>query len=281
MSFLENVLMGPFKTVISPITQGIQSLTNPNFLGDVGKSYVQGKIMEKMGMQVPAQLQGNILRNRLGSTMLGGLDGGLGSLGPVSGRTGGLFPTNMYNKQNKEAIKAQYGFAGEKDEDLLQWYSNLHAPKKDKKGDVIPGSGMIELESLSPEDLRKLLMIETLMKPDDIIMGEKQNYRNAQEQARADVAKQFGGRFQTYDMNQLYPTYTTPKVGYSQGGIADLRGGGQASGPGTGTSDSIPARLSDGEFVMTAKAVRGAGNGDRAEGVRKMYALMNELQGIG
>ena len=32
---------------------------------------------------------------------------------------------------------------------------------------------------------------------------------------------------------------------------------------------------------MTAKAVKGAGNGDRAEGVRKMYALMNELQGMG
>ena len=32
---------------------------------------------------------------------------------------------------------------------------------------------------------------------------------------------------------------------------------------------------------MTAKAVRGMGDGDRAEGVRKMYALMNELQGEG
>jgi len=58
----------------------------------------------------------------------------------------------------------------------------------------------------------------------------------------------------------------------------DLRDGGEASGPGTGTSDSIPARLSDGEFVMTAEAVRNAGDGDRAEGVRKMYELMNSLE---
>jgi hypothetical protein len=31
--------------------------------------------------------------------------------------------------------------------------------------------------------------------------------------------------------------------------------GGYVSGPGTGTSDSIPARLSNGEFVMSAKTV--------------------------
>jgi hypothetical protein len=58
----------------------------------------------------------------------------------------------------------------------------------------------------------------------------------------------------------------------------DARVGGHLQGPGTGTSDSIPARLSDGEFVMTAKAVRGAGNGDRKDGARRMYELMHEFE---
>ena len=58
----------------------------------------------------------------------------------------------------------------------------------------------------------------------------------------------------------------------------DLRKGGASNGPGTGTSDSIPAMLSDGEFVMTAKAVRGAGGGDRREGARKMYEAMDKLE---
>jgi hypothetical protein len=49
-------------------------------------------------------------------------------------------------------------------------------------------------------------------------------------------------------------------------------------GPGTGTSDSIPAMLSDGEFVMTANAVKGAGNGNRREGARKMYQMMKRLE---
>ena len=64
----------------------------------------------------------------------------------------------------------------------------------------------------------------------------------------------------------------------AEGGVMDLRQGGESEGPGTGTSDDIPAMLSDGEFVMTAKAVRGAGGGDRREGARRMYEAMDRLE---
>ena len=53
---------------------------------------------------------------------------------------------------------------------------------------------------------------------------------------------------------------------------------GHISGPGTATSDSVPALLSDGEFVMTADAVKGIGNGSRREGAKKMYNLMNQFE---
>jgi hypothetical protein len=58
-----------------------------------------------------------------------------------------------------------------------------------------------------------------------------------------------------------------------------VKGGGSIEGPGTPTSDSIPAMLSDGEFVMNARSVRGAGDGDRKEGARRMYAMMREFEG--
>jgi hypothetical protein len=57
-------------------------------------------------------------------------------------------------------------------------------------------------------------------------------------------------------------------------------GGGEVTGPGTGTSDSVPARLSDGEFVVTAKAVRGAGGGDRDVGAARMYDMMSQLERV-
>ena len=46
---------------------------------------------------------------------------------------------------------------------------------------------------------------------------------------------------------------------------------GEISGPGGPKEDKIPAMLSDGEFVMTAKAV------DNAGGPKSMYNLMNRL----
>ena len=66
--------------------------------------------------------------------------------------------------------------------------------------------------------------------------------------------------------------------------------GGYIQGPGTGRSDSIPAqiyqggvpvqeaRLSDGEFVMTENAVRGAGNGDPNKGAARMYEMMRKFE---
>ena len=57
---------------------------------------------------------------------------------------------------------------------------------------------------------------------------------------------------------------------YAMGGEFPRRQG-QISGPGGPKDDLVPAMLSDGEFVMTAKAV------DNAGGPRAMYNLMNRL----
>lgn len=50
---------------------------------------------------------------------------------------------------------------------------------------------------------------------------------------------------------------------------AGLKNGGHVRGPGTGTSDSIPARLSDGEFVLPADTVRKVG-------VRRLQDLVDD-----
>ena len=69
----------------------------------------------------------------------------------------------------------------------------------------------------------------------------------------------------------------------AKGGDAQMtnfpRRQGPINGPGTGTSDDIPAMLSDGEFVFTARAVRNAGGGSRRKGAARMYKLMKKLEG--
>ena len=90
--------------------------------------------------------------------------------------------------------------------------------------------------------------------------------------------------------------YGGPVMAFAEGGDVDqevfVRMTGDIDGKGTETSDEIPAMLSDGEFVMTGRAVRGAGafdmnndngiitlkpaNGEsREKGIDLMYKMMD------
>ena len=66
--------------------------------------------------------------------------------------------------------------------------------------------------------------------------------------------------------------YGGPVMAFAEGGNVAMKDfvemDGKINGPGTETSDDIPAMLSDGEFVMTGRAVRGAGafNMDKGDG---------------
>jgi hypothetical protein len=91
------------------------------------------------------------------------------------------------------------------------------------------------------------------------------------------------------------PMTYTPKAAaggmMSAGGISELGGysdGGRLlKGPGDGVSDSIPAtiggkqpaRLADGEFVIPARIVSEIGNGSTEAGAKKLYAMMDRIQG--
>ena len=57
------------------------------------------------------------------------------------------------------------------------------------------------------------------------------------------------------------------QAGLSEGGFP--RKNGKIAGPGTETSDDIPAMLSDGEFVVNAKTVRGLGRAMGGEGTKE------------
>jgi len=102
------------------------------------------------------------------------------------------------------------------------------------------------------------------------------------------ITRSPGGVAQPYNVSGLYgvPLIYGPDGQprrMAKGGDAQMtnfpRKTGPINGPGTGTSDDIPAMLSDGEFVFTAKAVRNAGGGSRRKGAARMYKLMKKLEG--
>jgi len=85
-----------------------------------------------------------------------------------------------------------------------------------------------------------------------------------------------GGRLPNLSNRDMAYHMAMRAQGYAMGGYIE--------GPGTGTSDSIPAKiyqggmpvqeaaLSDGEFVMTKRAVDGAG------GPARMYEMMRRFE---
>ena len=98
--------------------------------------------------------------------------------------------------------------------------------------------------------------------------------------------------YRGFVQNSLYDPMTGTFYGPSatlDGPVVAANQGGFIQGPGTSTSDSInagifqngrkvqEAKLSDGEFVMKTDAVEGLGNGDRAKGAARMYALQEQF----
>ena len=60
----------------------------------------------------------------------------------------------------------------------------------------------------------------------------------------------------------------------------EFAGAGPVEGPGSGVSDSIPARLSDGEFVFTAKATEQIGADELMRMMKDAEAAADERQGL-
>lgn len=98
--------------------------------------------------------------------------------------------------------------------------------------------------------------------------------------------RETGERIPGYKGRNIVLEYDYPEL------VKRFMQGGYIEGPGTGKSDSInsgiyqngikvqEARLSDGEFVMTERAVRGLGNGDRGKGAAKMYEMMRKYEAM-
>ena len=61
---------------------------------------------------------------------------------------------------------------------------------------------------------------------------------------------------------------------------SEFAGSGPVEGPGSGVSDSIPARLSDGEFVFTAKATEEIGADELMRMMKDAEAQADERQGM-
>ncbi len=101
-----------------------------------------------------------------------------------------------------------------------------------------------------------------------------------------------GGKKETMQYTDLNNRVYNPEtqqleMPFAMGGMASLaRGGRYLDGPGDGLSDSIhatignrqPARLADGEFVISADVVSDIGGGSSKAGAKKLHAMMDRVR---
>jgi hypothetical protein len=139
---------------------------------------------------------------------------------------------------------------------------------KDKAGNIIPGEFATNLIPTAVSQAAGLYAGRDT---------PEEEFEAAKRRRRKELAFLYGVDESLIEGEMDNPFYTGAMM--NAGGIASLNMdmGGNVSGPGGPKDDMIDAKLSDGEFVMTAKAVENFGNGSRMEGAKKMYQMMNKL----
>jgi hypothetical protein len=138
-----------------------------------------------------------------------------------------------------------------------------------------------EVQGLEANDPKRLAYEEWRTLQDKTSDNARQLYNTwygAPTQTAQQLATNVGITLEQAQAQPQFAYNIQQPITAAHGGIVGLQEGGEIAGPGTGTSDSIPARLSDGEFVMTADAVRGMGNGSRDLGAARMYDLMSRFE---
>lgn len=134
------------------------------------------------------------------------------------------------------------------------------------EGDVVSPEQMLEEEELQKKLIMDALFPEGSPGANEDAMAEQMYNMQMQEMMSPRMGRAGGG------IMQVAP-------GVPAGMELDYRNtGGFIPMGGPEKADDVPAMLSRNEFVMTADAVRGMGDGDVNAGAQKMYDLMNNLE---
>jgi hypothetical protein len=270
---------------------------SPSGIQDAGREAAMGKTLAQFPGATPTQVMNAPASSVLGKAYQAALPGTLATYGPAVGAGLGIMALGggFETKEPKLSATAQELLDRDKNRIKIEdrpdmfYVQNLPGVKYDEKGAII-GSTPYTPTPTSLDDIRVPARSLTPSPSAGIGMPSIQPPVYSSGQGTMGLAPQITQPFNT---SAMYADLMAPPprrlaggggVGYPMAGIASLAKGGyprrtgQISGPGTEKSDSIPAMLSDGEFVMTAKAVRGAGKGSRRAGAKKMYDLMHQLE---
>jgi hypothetical protein len=251
-----------------------------------------------LGSGVASLLTGNKVQDAIASA-------GIGYLGSKAGILPGGGEGKSFTRPSFDFFQRGETKQNQAKPSIFQTVLESFKPVKDDEGKVSgPGMGMQALSALGPGVLAYLAAKQDAAKPGP---ADPSKYMSS-------VDTMYGGQYARPPEERRIRNLgvsvdpTTGLATYAQGGIMDIaameeisypvtglstggfpRRTGSIKGPGTATSDSIKAKLSDGEFVQRTAAVNGAGilmgaknvNEAREKGADFMYALQDKLAKVG
>jgi hypothetical protein len=266
---------------------------SPSGIQDAGREAAMGKTLAQFPGATPAQVMNAPASSVLGKAYQAALPGTLATYAPAVGAGLGIMGLAGGFKTKEPELSSSAQALLDRDKDRVkiedrpdQFYvQNLPGVKYDERGKIIGSTPW------SPSATMADIRVPSLNAGTSPGIGLPSLQSSPMYNSGAGAMGLAPQVAQPYNTSSMYADLMAPPryadgggVSYPINGIASLAQGGyprrtgQISGPGTEKSDSIPAMLSDGEFVMTAKAVRGAGKGSRRAGAKKMYDLMHQLE---
>ena len=118
----------------------------------------------------------------------------------------------------------------------------------------------VPVDTYTPEDQANA---EETQLPDEAMQGEFLDFVLGEALLPEEQSYLMGALEEDPQLSEIFDKVVTT--------ASEFTGEGEVEGPGTGVSDSIPARLSDGEFVMTQKATDQIGS-------ENLQSLMDEAE---
>ena len=271
-------------------------LTPLTTMDQLGRYNIAAEIARQKGEEMPSRVEFGL--NPEGLPVLQG--GGVG-ITPRNVATGGMIYSQADGDHNGimqfaegGVVKMQEGGdASVLNLDMLDEYINFLRQEEQKafeESRVAPGTNPTGLPILG--DRKRIQASQNYIQARKDVVNAIRNItdENLEAYARGDFKNLSTGiaKNEIEKYEKFVNTQKNKKIKEeNKSGIASMQEGGNVptdpsdfppmdgdiNGPGTETSDDIPAMLSDGEFVMTAKAVRGAGGFDMAKGNNGIVTL--------
>jgi len=298
----EKALFGGIKKAVKKVTKGVKDIVS----SDLGKAallaagaYYTGGALGGTGGLSNFSTLGSVLKKKAAGMVPEFLSGKTGTALGITA-LGGLFGGAMAGKSEEEVQALTRDVPALKSY-LTQYYTNLNpelrqSPEKVEQfvnsqiaeynqgrgGYAMGGRMQYGDGTMSPEEYFSGKEKYMKQKQMEDMIREYERYMRDQSMNRDEVA--MGGKMDTASENAMQaagieglPIRQNPK-GVKE---LDLRDNGGFIPP-VGIKekeDDIPAMLSNNEFVFTADAVRGMGDGDVELGAQRMYDQMKMLKG--